>query len=466
MEFRTNKKDLLAALTSAAAVAKADEDTPILGTILLTAGEGRLTVTATDLALFLSGTVAADVRAPGRVAVPASQLHKVVKALPGERVRLKLLGGAVLEIGAARDRYELGAVDAKDFPEVPPEEHITWASAPASLLAGLLGRVLPFASKDDTRQHLFGVSLDWEEGRARVVATDGHRMAVATSADPEAWRGTLRDGEKLPLLPRPGVKEILRFLKGVKEAVELGVTKGWLFVRRGAVTLTVHLPDAEFPPWDQVMPKQSDRSCIVEREAFAQAIKRALVAVPRGVAPGVRLHFEDGALAVEAGIEDVSLARIALDVDYQGEKLTIGANGRFLLDGLSLVGADLIWLGMCGALSPLLLKPCLGSGQPAEDFAAIVMPMNLGDEDPEARAQQEAAAENSRGPLFGDEPPVSSVSRKAPAIETVTITAPGMEPVTMTGEAFATLGERVKEKAQRGRKRGKAKEPAAAPAQE
>lgn len=465
MEFRTNKKDLLAALSSAAAVAASDEETPVLGCILLAAGEGRLTVTGTDLALFLSGTVAADVRAPGCVAVPASQLHKVVKALPGERLRLKLLGGAVLEIATARDRYELGAVPATDFPDVPAEEGVSWASAPASLLAGLLARVLPFASRDEGRQHLSAVSLDWEEGRARAVATDGHRMAVATSTDPEAWRGVLRDGENLPLLPRPGVKEILRFLKGAKEAVELGIAKEWLFVRRSAVMLSVHLVGEAFPPWEQVMPKLSDRSCIVERQAFAHAIKRALVVVPRGVAPGVRLHFEDGSLTVEAGIEDISLARIALDVDYQGEQLTIGANGRFLLDGLSLVGADLIWLGMCGPLSPLLLKPCLGSGQPADDFAAIVMPMNLGDEDPEARAQQEAAAENSRGPLFGDEPPVSSASRKAPAIETVTISAPGMEPVTMTGEAFATLGERVAAKAKGGQKR-KAKGPPAAPAQE
>lgn len=186
MEFRTNKKDLLAALTSAAAVAKADEDTPILGTVLLAAEDGRLTLTGTDLALFLSGHVAADVREPGRVAVLASQLHKVVKALPGERVRVKLLGGAVLEIATARDRYELGAVPAKDFPEVPETAGVTWASAPASLLAGLLGRVLPFASRDEDRQNLFGVQLDWEEGHGRAVACDGHRLAVAPEWEDEA----------------------------------------------------------------------------------------------------------------------------------------------------------------------------------------------------------------------------------------------------------------------------------------
>jgi DNA polymerase-3 subunit beta len=125
MDVTVAKKDLLRLVSRAQAVADKKSTMPVLSNVLLHAEGTSLIVRATDLYLSVSGTITADVRRNGSVAVPARDLLDRVKAMPDGPLSLTSDNGSatVLKaVGSAR-RYTLHGVPGGEFPALPqPKE--------------------------------------------------------------------------------------------------------------------------------------------------------------------------------------------------------------------------------------------------------------------------------------------------------------------------------------------------------
>jgi DNA polymerase III sliding clamp (beta) subunit (PCNA family) len=240
-------------------------------------------------------------------------------------------------------------------------------------------------------------------GLARAVATDGHRMAVATSSDKYAWNFSLASnfGEPGLLLPCEGVDEIQRLLKGSKEIVELGAdeARGWVFLRRRLDTLAVRLTGARFPPWRQIVDEcPVDRHAYVEKGALVAAIKRALV-VASSLTRALHLVFTKGTLTIEAETLDYGSARTTVDAGYDDTKFGITVNGRYLLEMLKSVDTALVWLGMGAADGAMLL-----SGKPDAAFLGLVMPHKADEEEKPEDDEPAPAPKKAKGKKKADEP--------------------------------------------------------------
>jgi len=345
---------------------------PILANALLTArkAEGRLEIAATDLDVGIRGAHPATVASAGGLTVSARKLFEIVRELPEEPVELAAKQNSFLELRCARSRFTLAATAPEEFPTLATLAPSAMGRLPAAVLASMIERTMYAASTDETRYNLNGVYFELldEGAKLRMVATDGHRLALTDR--PVGTEATgLASGV---ILPRKALAELKRLVdEEDADEIELGFEGNSALARKGEVTLVMRLVEGEFPNYRQVVPKSHRHRVLISGDALAQAVRRvALLSVERSKA--IRVELGSGRMRVSTTNPDLGEATEELDLDYQGEGLNIGFNARYLLDCLAAFHSKEVELALEDELSPAVLRPAEDP-----DCLAVVMPMRL-----------------------------------------------------------------------------------------
>jgi DNA polymerase-3 subunit beta len=347
--------------------------TPILGHVLLSAGDHGLTVSATDQEVGLVGTYDAEVQAAGGIAVQARQLYEVVKAIASPQVTLTRRENNWIDIHGGSSRFHLVGTAADEFPRLPSEETPQSTSQPiqlpATALLQMIDRTSFCVSSDENRHTLSGTYCESPEPHVlRMVSTDGHRLALS-----EATFEATFDLPQGAIVPRKGFSELRRILgdSNANEQVEVSFHGNIALMKTRGMTLSTLLIEGQFPDYRQVIPQGGGKVVKLPRLEFAEALRRVSL-MSQGRAHGVRFAFTEGTAELVAEDPESGDARETLAVDYAGTPLTIGFNARYILDVLGLMNEPDVAFHLSDDLSPGVLRP-------VEDprFLAVVMPMRI-----------------------------------------------------------------------------------------
>jgi DNA polymerase III subunit beta len=370
MEFKIEKASLLQGLYLAQGISDRKSTMPILANVLLrTDGKDKLLVAATDLNVTVTAELACQVTSEGGLTVGAKHLHDIVKSLPKDELTLKRTENQYAEIRAGKVDYKVVGMADRDFPKLPNHREVTFSSVDAATLRDMIAKTFFSISTDETRYHLNGVLFESDGAVARMVSTDGHRLSKVERP--------LADGPKLAagiIIPRKGLMEVRRQLETADGKVELGIHNGHLFVRAGNTALSVKLIDAQFPPYDQVIPKENDKIAIAPRLALLEALKRISI-MSSDKTWGIKFSLDKNELKVASDNPDLGEAHEALDVGYDGSALTIGFNAKYFIELLGEMEGDEVKLELNGELDPGLVRPAeQGKGA---SYVGVVMPMRI-----------------------------------------------------------------------------------------
>lgn len=370
MEFKIEKGTFLSGLYLAQGIADRKSTMPILANVLVrTEGREKLVVAATDLNVTVVSELTAQVKSEGGITLGARHLHEIVKALPGSEVTLTRGENQYAELRAGKVEYKVVGMADRDFPKLPNHREVEFAKVDAPALLDMIDKTFFSISTDETRYHLNGVLFHCdgagEAARATMVSTDGHRLSKVERLLPG---GPSAQGV---IIPRKGLSEIKRVLEGATGVVELGFSNGHVFLRSGGTAVSVKLIEAQFPPYEQVIPKDSERHAVVERAALLEALKRIAI-MSSDKTQGVKVVLEPGLLRVLSDNPDLGEAREELEVGYTGTPVTIGFNSRYLIDLVSQMGTQQVRLELNGELDPGVVRPVDG-----EDYLGVVMPMRI-----------------------------------------------------------------------------------------
>ena len=368
MEFKIQKTEFLKGLYPAQGIADRKSTLPILANVLLRSdGKERVLVAATDLTVGVSAELPCKVEKEGGLTLGAKHLFDIVKALPGEDLVLRRADNNWAEIKSGKAEYRLVGMADRDFPKLPNHREVTFAKLDAGALRDMVGKTIFSASTDETRYHLNGVLFECDGKRARMVSTDGHRLSKVERDFP--------GGPKLAqgvIIPRKALAEVQRVLEGHDGPCELGLHQGHLFTRVGALALSAKLIDAQFPPYEAVIPKQHDKTVTVGRTALLDALRRiSIMASDRTF--GIKLHVDDGSMTITSDNPDLGEAKEELDADIKGGKLTVGFNARYLIDVISNIDDEEVKLELGGELDPGVIRP----GSPKNEYLGVIMPMRI-----------------------------------------------------------------------------------------
>ncbi len=370
MEFKIQKSEFLKGLYLASGIADRKSTMPILANVLLrTDGKERIVCAATDLNVALSVDIPASVDREGGLTLGARNLHDIVKGMPGEEIALKRTENNWCQIRSGKVEYKIVGLSDRDFPKLPNHREVSFAPLPASVLVDMIRKTFFAIATDESRYHLSGALFESDGKRVRMVATDGHRLSKierSVEGGPVLAQGVL--------IPRKGLSEIRRALETVsadEDTVEIGFHAGNVFVRAGDVVLSVKLVDAQFPPYEMVVPKDADKSVVLGRTAFLESLRRiSLLASDR--ARAVKLSLEKGLLRVQSDNPDLGEAHEEIDVEYKGAPLAIGFNASYLTDFISEMDDEEVRLEFSGELDPGLIRSVEGT-----DTIGVIMPMRI-----------------------------------------------------------------------------------------
>jgi DNA polymerase-3 subunit beta len=372
MNFTVDRDQLIGLLTRVQGVAERRHTMPVLSHTLLTVGKSEATLVASDLEIVVRCVQPVEAREAGSIALPARKLFDIAKVLPKGPVTVTGKEGNYVEISAGQGHFRLAGLPGQEFPEMPEKPKSRSVSVDSEVFRKLVDRVGPFASSDETRYNLAGILLEKQtsEGKTflRMVATDGHRLAIADGEVPELG-GLL--GEKRVLAPRKGLMEIKKLAEGGPGALELSASEKFLFAGKGDTELWVRLLDAEFPDYKQVVPKENQLVAKIPKDAFSDALRRVSVMAPEKV-HSVKLSLSGKQLEISAASPELGEARDLLGVEYGGAPVKIGFNGRYLQDAIGGVQEETVRMEIKDDVSQVIIRPEEDSG-----FIAIIMPMRI-----------------------------------------------------------------------------------------
>lgn len=374
------KRDLNKLLERCHGVADKKSAVPALANVLLTADGRTLRVAATDLYLAMSGQADAEVSAPGSVAVPAKDLFERVKAMPDGPIEIREErtdnGGTIVivkAVGQAR-RYTLHCLPGDDFPHIPqPSRDAHTMEIHVELFALLMARTHFSISTDETRAHVNSALFEWSGDRVRMVTTDGHRLSKmeATVAGTSATATML--------IPLKAISELRRLTDQAKaeKVATLTIQQSGpcAFFTVAGMMFSVKLIDAQFPPYQQVIPSAPARTVRAPRLPFIDALKAIQLAASDRTG-GVKLAFVSDALRITSESPESGNAFDEIAVDGgPAQEMRFGVNAKYMLDVLTAIDEEEVTVGVSGELDPCTLRPATESSQ--HGYVAVVMPMRI-----------------------------------------------------------------------------------------
>ena len=375
------KKDLLRVLARCQGVADKKSTMPVLGNVLLeVSGTDQLRLAATDLYLAVSGKIPAKVESGGAIAIGARDLFERVKMMPDGQISIVTSGGAattIRAVGASR-RFTLHGIPGEEFPSLPqPEESATPLLLSIATVSSLIAGTYFSISTDETRLHLNSALFEWDGDRVRMVTTDGHRLSKMEAVLPG------KQASATMLIPLKGVLELKRLCdeaasedKGEDtSAGEIRITQNGpnAFFQLAGFQFSVKLVDAQFPPYQQVIPEHSEQRVRAPRLALADALRAVSVAASDRTG-GIKLTLSGGKMRFESESPDSGEGFDEVAVDYGGPELTVGFNARYFLDVLGAIQDDEIELAVSGELDPAVVRP---ANEGASSYLSVIMPMRI-----------------------------------------------------------------------------------------
>jgi DNA polymerase-3 subunit beta len=369
--LKTSRETLLKPLQAVAGIIERRHTLPILSNVLLAADGERLAFIATDIEIEISAAAAAEAQggaAEGKsLTVGARKLLDILRALPeGAEVTLAAADKR-LQVRSAKSRFQLQTLPPEDFPRLAAPEGATVAlELPQKDLKSLLALVQYAMAQQDIRYYLNGLLVVVDAGELRVVATDGHRLAVATR------EVTARDvGRQEVILPRKTIIELTKLLGDTADPVTIELSASQARFRFDGVLLASKLVDGKFPDYQRVIPTAHTKQLRIGRQLLGQALQRAAI-LTSDKFRGVRWVLGDGSLRISCTNTEQEEAQEELDVDYKGEALDIGFNVQYLLDVLNNLTVDEVQVSLGDANSSALVTV---PGR--DDFKYVVMPMRI-----------------------------------------------------------------------------------------
>ncbi|MBI1842708.1 MAG: DNA polymerase III subunit beta [Verrucomicrobia bacterium] len=368
MNLSIAKEQLLAGLQSVQNIVSTRTTLPVLSNVLLRAEGDRLSLTATDLDVTIACSVAAAVKRPGSTTAPVKKLVSIARELGSSDIELDTDDKNVTSIRSGASHFRVRGLGPEEFPSMPRFQDDRKVELGQEKLRAMLKRTSFATSSDESRYVLNGIFFSLHDQRLTLVATDGRRLAMA---EEDAEVGERSQGDFI--VPSKAVIELGRLLQE-KGSVKILVGENQASFaledeKGGSITIITKLIEGNYPNYRQVIPGEPKERIALSREDLMHALRRAEIMTSEKQ-NSVKLSFSKNNLAISANAPDIGEAQESLAINYKGVDLAVAFNPGYLIDPLTALTNDEVFLELIDELSPGVLKI---NGP----FLYVVMPMRL-----------------------------------------------------------------------------------------
>jgi len=363
MKFSIEKDQILEALQKVQSIVGQRTTLPILSNVLLEAGNGRLTLTTTDMEVSVRTSIEADIQRDGATTLPARRFFSICRDLPNHQVEISVSSDDVAEILSGSYNCKLEGLSRDDFPPLPTFEESSYYKLRQGTFRDILQKTSYAASTDESRAILNGSLMAFRDNKLTVVCTDGRRLAlVEQEIDmPEA-------ADLDVVVPSKTVNELIKTLDEDGEAI-IKTSATQIAFEFGNIFIISKLIDGTYPNYRQVIPSQCEERIAVDREMLLSAVRRVSLMLDDQAA-SVKIKITENRMELITSSPEVGESHESVPVKYAGKDITIAFNPAFLMAPLKHVDSDEIFLELSDELSPGVIKTNV-------PFLYVIMPIRV-----------------------------------------------------------------------------------------
>jgi DNA polymerase III subunit beta len=331
MEFKIKQNVLKEELGFIQGVVERKTTIPVLSNILIESiGEKEIRIVGTDLDCTIRCDAEAEIIKTGAICVQARKLFDIVRALNPGDVHFKKEENEWVTLKAGRTNYRLAGVNREQFPELPQFKS-TPMKLPAELFSFFVRNTQFAITNEQSRFTLSGAKFIIGDGVAKMVTTDGHRLAYV-EREIEDKTGTIDT-----LIPKKALLELVKLSRGEGD-VAFGEDQNHIYFETEGRLLITRKLSGTFPNYEMVMPKDNDHTATFDLEEMRSAVRRmSLIADERN--RSIRLTVREGEVEVTAQSAEQGEGNEVVQAEYTGEEMTLGFNWQYLLEFLQNVGS-------------------------------------------------------------------------------------------------------------------------------
>jgi DNA polymerase-3 subunit beta len=334
MEFVIKQSALKDELGFVQGIVEKKSTIPVLSNILIeSVGENTIRFVGTDLDVTIRCEAEADIKKAGSMCIQARKLFDIVRLLPDADVHFTKEDNEWVKVKCQKSNFKLAGVSREQFPEVP-----SFKSAPMKLSTDIFNHFIQntaFAiTNEQSRFTLSGAKFMIENGTARMVTTDGHRLAFIEKKLTENAPTENMDS----LIPKKALMELTKIARDADGEVSFGQDENHIYFEVGGRLLITRKLSGTFPNYEMVIPKDNDKTVVFDAEEMKNAIRRvSLMADER--TRSVRLTIKANEIEIGAQSSEEGEANEKVAAEYAGEEVQIGFNAQYLQEFLNVVGA-------------------------------------------------------------------------------------------------------------------------------
>lgn len=356
-------------------------------------GSGTCSLTTFDLNKGFTTELPCDVERPGNYLINAQKLNRIIKFLPDRYVTIEVGEKNLVTLSSGRSKFELHALDGETFPNIPELDGEKGFSVDAGILKTMLSQVFFAIAVTDQRPMLCGAYFQVTDGRLKIVACDGNRLAVRTTECALGNKNKNSTGLNLSfIVPGKTLSQFMRLMGEEGEEITLLLARKHVIFKQGDNVFFSRLIEGEYIDYNRVIPKETRIDVVLDRSSFIASLERAsLVSEDKSLGQGrshVKFSFESDVLKVSCE----SLSGSVYDevpIEKNGEDLLIGFNCRYVLDALRGADSEKIRISMTSALMSVVITSADAPEEAAEgeakdtgktvktDFLYMVCPVRM-----------------------------------------------------------------------------------------
>lgn len=373
MKVEVNSASFADAVAWTTSVLNARPTNPILSGVKLEATEGTLRLSAFTYEISARDHVEAGVDEEGTVVVPGKLLADISKSLPSEKAYMQT-NGSTLQITSGKSTFTLQLMpetEYPDLPQLPPQ----LGQVDAQTFTQSVNQAAVAVARDESRPVLTGIQMRFEDDSVTMSSTDRFRLSRSTFQ----WTPQSDDLSTIALVGGSHLRDISRSIDEHQNVIVYldPQNPSLLGIENAGRISTVQLIDGEFPNVDKLYADSYPIHVVIDKQALLDAIKRVSLVAERN-AP-IRMVFASQELTLSAGAADEASANEILDVDLDGEDITVAFNPNYLREGLSAIAEPFVRMKMTTAI-----KPVEFNGQQEADseeslaYRYLLVPMRFG----------------------------------------------------------------------------------------
>ncbi len=365
--IKAKNSTLLGPLQQVTGIVERRHTLPILSNVLIDVTDSAINFLATDLEVQIRASAKLEgSQKPGSLTVGAKKFQDILRALPPDADTVIETKENRLTVKAGKSRFTLQTLAANDFPKISEaKDATTTITLPQNELKKVLGLVQFAMAVQDIRYYLNGVLFSAEGNTLRVVATDGHRLSMASYQLPEP------SAKVEAILPRKTVIELIKLLNESDDPVTLALHSNQVKFSFAGIEIVSKIVEGKFPDYQKVIPSNYTNHVMINRILLQQALQRAAI-LSNDKIRGVRMVFTKDALSIICTNNEQEEAEEGMAIEYSADALDIGFNISYLLDVLNHLSCETVQISLGDVHTSALFRV-----PGADDFKYVVMPMRI-----------------------------------------------------------------------------------------